>query len=1345
MANVIINGTLILDGNLNCDGNVTVTSSGLVIPVPNPNLMGSFYSPRSNSFITSNGCGRAITSLAGSIEIQGLIDGRGQGFLSDQGPGCNSLIDSSGNHFPGYGATHAGLGEIHLISGAAPTPKSPYGNRETPVSLGSGSGSYHDITHFYNDETPAGGGAIKLEALSGEVAVDGTILMDGHDGGLYTGGAAGGSVWLYGWLVGGAGMISAEGGQASSPNTGGGGGGYISVWYDNYLTFTGTASVAGRDDGKIFITHTVPHLEENFTGTIWNTKWWNPPRNSVSLNNEVSLASPQNDFNFPSVSSIFSVSGKSITAQIDYTATTVSSHYSAKFLLMSDPYNWVGLARHAEGVFGVSSVDGFVTSVGVLVPLLPSNTTFRIVKVDSTFAYQYFDATSATPLTIYTDVIPELENLSFNVFLGLDKPDSSLAIEQRRLCSFEVDRQYMQLDATPFDASSTLLNVYGGPPQYYGADFTVAGGDLVWDMTTSDLGGLLAADDRVRVAYGRDPEYGFVDATFDSFKLYRGVVADYETTEPVLYVDSVYGSDSSNGQQLSPLKNLFVATAWAKRGSTIVLYDGTHNPSYIAWKDLTIRGAEGASPLITSQYVQDTVGSGWETNGLSFYACQGIVTNVQFTGSQVGIRAENSPLIESIGNVFHDATTGIRAINCDPVLARNKAYNMGIAFDFTACRASSYIYSNLIYDSSIAVNIADSSMVQIIANTIDGCVGGVVMQDSTVITSSNNLTNSTVGIQAPLGNSWYASYYNNYYADIDPYSRNPDVQAGNINVDPMYVDTFSTKNYHLLVGSADISSGQVTYDQYFFDFDGVTRPDSSSDIGAFQFIPDGSYSGNIYVTSAGDDHINFGSFDDPFRTLDKAMLVETDSTVIYIDTGHYDSYYLKLRDSTISSITFHVPSELFLIYNTVTAADMTRGGVQMPAFVDTTNISNVAVSIVGGGPQIFGVDYGWDFGEGWDYKPFLSWKGFALDGTIAEGDIIRTLFTGTTYHKAFTNLVLHNYYSNLDKGKAVYVSPSGSDSTVLGGDGTNTGGNGTFALPYRTIDMALSNSNPGDFIVAMAGEYPLFTPIENRVLVPAVDQTAVDLSRRFYEDFFAPNDFRAVGTSISDMVPWSFDASGQSTIEDVGGFLNMTFDGSNTVSAVSSFQIVNDFQVSAVMVNSGYPVYFTITSPDNTMFFSYDQSNYKAGIMTGGITYTCQGVTQGVSDGSRFVTDYINLDSNDIIDKRIMLPLIPTDSTNVIVTVVGGSAQVYGEDFVVQGTEIVWEGLGLDGELIPGDTLRVSYSGENFSNPLPVTMSLKGSRFTIQIKDPEKRTVNMRDMVGSYVGPWTVSFYITQE
>ena len=61
-----------------------------------------------------------MTSTTGNIVVDtgGTIDGVGQGFESDKGPGNNSsILDNLGVTIPGYGATHAGLGFFNVEPG----------------------------------------------------------------------------------------------------------------------------------------------------------------------------------------------------------------------------------------------------------------------------------------------------------------------------------------------------------------------------------------------------------------------------------------------------------------------------------------------------------------------------------------------------------------------------------------------------------------------------------------------------------------------------------------------------------------------------------------------------------------------------------------------------------------------------------------------------------------------------------------------------------------------------------------------------------------------------------------------------------------------------------------------------------------------------------------------------------------------------------------------------------------------------------------------------------------------------------------------------------------------------
>lgn len=817
---------LILSGNFTVNSDFIIPPGGVVDAESDEDVSKTIFQYPDNYSITANGKGYTITSTTGNITIEGLIDGKGRGFESNRGPGCNSLLtDSSGNVLTGYGASHAGIGHIDMTHEAAPTPNNAYGHYETPLSLGSGAGYYHNPYDLFGEET-RGGGAVKLVARSGYITIDGTVNCNGFDG-SHVGGAAGGSIWLIGWEIDGSGIMTAEGGSTLlSSNTGGGGGGYISLWHDRYNNFTGALSVVGKSggtNGKIFTKQTEPVLEDRFTGQIWNEKWWDYT-NSVTIDNNLAFDSSAGDYQYPVTNSLFYVSGETIITSLDYFPQEYdSTQYSSEFLLYADNWNWIGLARRKTGLFGISSVDGVVSASGM--PFDDTNVTLRLLKNDSTFTYQFYDATS-TPQTIYSDVRPELANKRFNVRMQLLKPESGdlFRTEFLRLTTLDISRQYYELDGTPSDQSDVAMNVPAGSSQYMGLDFYVEGNKVKWDSTDL-LGGfrdIVAFGDIVRTIYywddytSNDP----INVVFDNFKVMEGIISNAETKDSVLYVDPDYGSDSCNGNQLTPLKNLFVATAWAKKGSTVVLYDGTHNPTAVARKNITIRGAEGVKPLITSANVLDSTGSGWENTALSLYGCQGMIDNVIISDTTNGIIVENGNF-SITRNIITSTTNPITFKKCDPLIAQNRIEGGLYALDFSSSR-NPLIISNVVFDASVAVRAVQTSDMTISSNTFDTNQTHIVLDStSPAIISSNNLTYCTLGINASVDSS-YSIYNNNFFGAYASYSRSPFIDSSNISEDPLYYDR-PERDYHINPGSPNIEAGILNFDGYKVDYDGASR------------------------------------------------------------------------------------------------------------------------------------------------------------------------------------------------------------------------------------------------------------------------------------------------------------------------------------------------------------------------------------------------------------------------------------------------------------------------------------------------------------------------------------------
>jgi len=1439
MSSIVINSLLVLNGNLTCSGDITITLNGKVTPVPDPSLMKSYYSTESNSQIQSNGCGRTITSTTGNVYVLGDIDGTGQGFPSDQGPGCNSTgLDSLGNKTQGYGATHAGVGADYPPFGVTvPPPRPPYGNYETPVSLGSGAGYYHDPMFFFGHDVN-GGGAIKIVARSGIIQVNGTIDVSGQPGG-FAGGAAGGSIWLWAYILQGSGNLLANGGFSVLANGGGGGGGYISLWYDDQNAFSGAMSVFGGNpggaSGKTYVKFVEPILQEKFTGDVWNVKWWDTT-GLVTLNNDAEFHSIPPGNYVAEADSRFTVSGENITITSDSIVRgSDTTFYSAYMRLYADSSNWVSIARKDERLWGISNENGAVNSFAVPFPYI--NATLRILKTDSTFFYQYWDSTSVTPQTIYSDVLPALEDKVFQVQLGLNQlslvdatkaqyfrmtnvnlvnesiyldgapsalpavnviagtsqyygldfylqgdqirwdaaglaafasPFSIIVVDYFALSPADILNKYVTLSLAPKNPSETALNIIEGSSQYYGTDYVVIGDKVLWtglgldgELIAGDelrvmylfdpwalnvpLANLLTPGDEIRVIYGLPVSPTDTSSAFDNLRIYDGVIQGAYSSRPVVYVDSSLGSDYSSGQQLYPLQNLFVATAWAPKGGVVVLYDGTYNSTEVSRKDLTIKGANGARPFITSAYVQDSTGSGWEKNALAFHHCQGFVENVQVGDGTTGILVTHSPDFEIRQSTMFDLEDAIEFEDCDPAVIRNTIHDCtsGVV---SYSSPNTYVYSNVIYDCNVGVDLLDCTNFAVSSNTIDNCMIGVITDfDSAGAVASNNITDCNPGIYIS-SDSTVSAYNNNYFGTPVMYSGTPAATASEISVDPRYVDS-GNGDYHLYdSSSADINAGTGAFDQYWFDRDAVPRTDGTPTIGAYQFV-DASHPAftDWYVagTLAAND-LNNGDASHPFRTLDRAMAV-ADSTV-HIDGGHYDSYYLSLRSQNIdlNELTiFTTQINHIVSYVTLSSLDASNGFVPLPGFLTSPHdASFVALNVIGGPAMQYGFDYAVQAGA-------LVWKGFALEPLLDTGDTLRILYQGILAQKALNTLVLHSHYSNIDIGRMVFVSPSGSDSSVLGGDGTNTGGNGTWDRPYRTVQTALSNSSSGDHLILRAGEYPMFNGLDGRVLVPVIDQTSVPYKGHDWsslEDFFAPKDFRNLGATQFDEIPWSFRSAGRSSVLSNGGYLSMIYDGSNMPSATSTFIMQGDWNVQAQLQNAIDPLFFSVYGGDNTVLFKFDNTSYTCYINTSTGDFTSWGTTLSSTPEifEQFIVEEFPLSSTDVDNKYLALSHIPDvgDCSSVAVNVVGGVPQSYGDDFILQDARISWAGLGLDGQVDPGDILRVIYVDRDVSGPLKVGISKRSGLIKVRVNDGNWRPV-MYQNVTQDASSWNVSFYMS--
>lgn len=1219
-------------------------------------------------------------------------------------------------------------------------PKYTYGSYEAPTSIGSGSGE------------ASGGSGIKLVANSGTVYLGGVINVNGENGlSNRSGGGSGGSVWVDAYNIQGSGQITAEGGDASYTYAGGGGGGYITLNYENQNTFSGTTSVLGHKGGSkgiITVEKKEPLFTEKFTGTILNTKWWDVVEEPVALDNVVRMDTTTSDFRNPRMESKFQISGKNIQIDCDFIPTGIEpSYHTSYFQMFIDDRNWIQVARKHNYIFGMYAVDGYLSQSAHARPY--AETGFRIIKTDSTFTMQYLDS-SAGPQTIVSDVIPDFQNVPFKVALGTykDEPDSSNYVtDYFKLTNIDDYNGYVTLSSLPIDASSVSLNVIGGGPQIYGYDYTVSGQQLYWDSSNLNL----LEDDEIIVQYSEDGTFNNLQVAWDNFEVYSGILHGLETTRPIIYVDPVHGSDSSDGGPITPLQNLFVATAWAKKGGTVVLYSGTYNPTEIEGKNLTLLGANGSAALITTANVQDTTGSNWENSCLTFRDCQGKVSNIQMSAALDGIYAEEVQNLEVTKCLIHDVTTAVRFGNFtrDCQVIGNTLYNADTGVDFGSQNFNPLVYSNVIYDCQYGVRVSDGSNFKISSNTFDGLGTGVFVDMSSLgYIVSNNLTNSNVGANIVDVDSTVGLFNNNFYDTNTAITGSGTVtDTSSIYSTPGYANQY-LKNYHLLFFSTDRSTGTGQFDSLMIDRDGVVRAnDPSYDIGAYRYTGAVHNPGAYYVDGSGNDYLNGGNAESPYRTLDKAASVATD---ILISGGHLDTYYLSLKDQNIELETtpiFIYPNgqEYSFFYHTIDSTDISRKFFEMPAYIRLTN-PDIALNILHGPSQHLGTDF--ILQDGIYEFPKIYWGNLGLDGLLEVGDVVRVLFREDGPPKIH-NLTLHGQYSNLNLGRAIYVSPNGSDSTVMGGDGTNSGGNGTYEKPYRSVPWALSQSSPGDHLVVTPADYELFNGLENRVIVPLNDHTCVTDGRMYFEDLFNTSYAMYPNHSLSG-VSWNLDTTATSEIEVVEGYMRMSYDGVSPVTATSLFSLSpigtdrTAFEVSAELRQAFDPIFFSVSNGPNVATFRVNQGDYTCSFLTGGVDSSCWGhIEAGTDTTDNYFTEYVCVSSSDIENKFFNLSYMIEESSEVTVNVIGGTSQELGTDFYVQNNKVKWDGMTLDGEVKAGDILRVMYLPHGLSAPYRIKFVLNNNTMTVMgMVDGHFEKLMKRAIHSPITGAWNTSFYM---
>lgn len=89
--------------------------------------------------------------------------------------------------------------------------------------------------------------------------------------------------------------------------------------------------------------------------------------------------------------------------------------------------------------------------------------------------------------------------------------------------------------------------------------------------------------------------------------------------------------------------------------------------------------------------------------------------------------------------------------------------------------------------------------------------------------------------------------------------------------------------------------------------------------------------------------------------------------------------------------------------------------------------------------------------------------------------------------------------------------------------------------------------------------------------------------------------------------------------------------------------------------------------------------------------YSTEGSSSLPVFGGIFKVEFRTLSAGEITAKQLTLGFTPSSPSEVMLDLIGGGAQFYGDDYTVSGSVLSWSSLSLDGLLTAGDKIRISY------------------------------------------------------
>lgn len=134
--------------------------------------------------------------------------------------------------------------------------------------------------------------------------------------------------------------------------------------------------------------------------------------------------------------------------------------------------------------------------------------------------------------------------------------------------------------------------------------------------------------------------------------------------------------------------------------------------------------------------------------------------------------------------------------------------------------------------------------------------------------------------------------------------------------------------------------------------------------------------------------------------------------------------------------------------------------------------------------------------------------------------------------------------------------------------------------------------------------------------------------------------------------------------------------------------IASGFSIAGGDIEVSAPAGIDSQGTTSLSFSSSDSTVLITGDGEGGLDFSVVAVS-----GANFKPEQVRvLSAGEIAAKSITLASTPTAPLLTQLFVQGAPMQVYGQDFVVSGNNLIWNMLGLDGELEEGDRVVVIYT-----------------------------------------------------